>query len=62
MRTKIRVIKGGLIEYERALQVQKDLVQEVKSGAPGALFPVRASGDAYPRALGPQAEYNRVAP
>lgn len=34
----MRIIQGGLIEYSRALQFQKDLVREVQAGAEGALL------------------------
>ena len=34
----MHVIQCGLIEYERALRLQKDLVREVAAGAPGVLF------------------------
>jgi len=38
METGMQVIQCGLIEYERALQMQKDLVREVVAGAPGVLL------------------------
>jgi len=34
----MRVIHAGLIEYTKALELQKDLVREVKAGAPGVLL------------------------
>jgi lipoate-protein ligase B len=34
----MRIIYCGLIEYERAMKLQKDFVREVMAGAPGALL------------------------
>jgi len=38
MERKMRIVQLGLIPYEEALQLQKDLVREVVAGAPGALL------------------------